>query len=303
MKIHDADDRHSLIAFGDGIPGIYRNVPAVIYHAHHALSNSTLQPMIRKCPAAFLARLRDPFTITEDMAMGQAFHTLLLEPDQFRAVYRTVPGINPKNGESYGFNTVSWQEATETARAHGHTLYRTQWPIQAMVDAVLAHEDLRAIIAAGGERELSLLWKDQETGELLRGRLDFLSVTNMFLDFKKTEDAGYGFDYSAVKYGYLEQFALYHDGLEALTGISMDGFLVPVEEDPPHLVGTVRFNPAGDQEYENTGVSSWLHCGRNSYRRAIKAVQKCRREDKWPGYEDRSVHVPEGYMKKYGDRA
>lgn len=299
MKILDFDEPSAEVLWKQGEPGIYRNVPAALYHKHHALSNSKLQPMIRKCPRAFYHRENEAYEPTEAMAMGSAFHALILEPDHFRKHY-AVGGINPKTGESFGYGSDSWDKA---CAASSKILCRSQWPIVEMVTSVLAHDDLRAIIAAGGERELSLLWIDKETGELLRGRIDFLAITNTFLDFKTTQDAGFGFDSSAVGYGYIEQYAMYHDGLEALTGVSMDGFLVPVESEPPHLVGTVRFSPTGDQDYENTGVSSWLHCGRNSYRRAIKAVQKCRREGKWPTYEDRSVRIPQWYIEKYGDQA
>lgn len=299
MKIHDASLPDIQQDWINGVPGLYRNVPANIYHAHPALSNSKLQPMIRKCPAAFAHRESVPFESTEDMAMGSAFHALLLEPQVFRDRYE-IGGINPKTGQSFGFGTDAWEEKSNAALAREKILCRTQWPIQGMAESVLAHPDVRAIIEAGGERELSMLWIDDETGALLRGRIDFLAVTNTFLDFKKTQDAGFGFDSSAVGYGYIEQYAMYHDGLLALTGVSMDGFLVPVEEEFPHLVGTVRFSPEGDQNFENTETSAWLHCGRVSYRKAIAAVQKCRKEGRWPSYEDRSVRIPEWYIKKNG---
>lgn len=282
-------------------PGIYRGIPEDVYHASPLLSNSKIQPMIRKCPAAFFHNLGEPMETKEDMAIGGCFHKLLLEPAEFRERY-VVGGINPKTLQSYGYDTQAFTEASDKASAAGKVLMRTQWTdkVQGMADAVLAHPDIRPILEAGGERELSMIWVDQETGEKLRARIDYKSSLKMFVDFKKTSDAGFGFDSSINQYGYIEQMSMYHDGWLALTGESNDAWLIPVEDSAPYLVGTVRFAPSGDNNYEGTETSSWLHCGRNSYRAAIRKIQECRRKGDWPGYEDRSVRVPVWYIERHG---
>lgn len=303
MKHHNIIDYGTpdgKIRWANESPGIYRGVPPHIYHASPLLSNSKLQKISQKCPAAFIHAEQGGFTPSEDMAKGQAFHTLLLEPEVYRRVYE-VGGINPTTKASFGYDTPSWHKAEAEALARGKILIRSQWlePVTGMARAVVEHPDLRPILAAGGERELSMIWVDAVTGEKLRGRFDFMSNLKLFLDFKKTQDAGFGFDYSAAGYGYLEQFAMYHDGWLALTGESNDGFLVPVEEDAPHCVGTVRFTASGDNNFEDTGVSLWLHCARNCYRAAIRRVQECRKTGVWPSYDDRSVSVPEWYKRRH----
>lgn len=67
-------------------PGIYPDMPAAEYHAAPAASKSDLDKIARS-PAHYRAYKENPPEQTKAMALGTAFHTLVLEPEKFSGDY------------------------------------------------------------------------------------------------------------------------------------------------------------------------------------------------------------------------
>ena len=290
--------------FDAGTPGLYRNVPPHVYHTSPLPSHSVIAGLFDEPPAKVRHALDAGWTPAESLDFGSAFHAMLMEPGRFMDGHTTEGGINPKTQESYSWDSAAYQKARTAAAADGKVLIRTQWDLEKMVASVLAVPNVRSLIEAGGEREISMVWEEPVTRAVVRSRFDFLSLlAECFIDFKKTRGAGREFDSNAASYGYISQMAMYHDGMQMLTGRSYDGFIVATEDAAPNLTAVIRFGATLDDDHaERIGgsdVPPWLHCGRNAYRWALAKYLQCKRTGEWPGFDERSYRVPTWYMEKW----
>ena len=119
-------------------------------------------------------------------------------------------------------------------------------------------------------------WTDEVSGIPCRGIFDRLTVGNIAIDLKTTDDASpKGFARSCYKYRYHVQAAFYTDGHLQASGEPLEGFFfIAVEKSEPHLVAVYYLNADDIQR------------GREQYRDDINKFTACLAADGWQGYGD-----------------
>lgn len=151
--------------------------------------------------------------------------------------------------------------------------------VAGMAKALLAHPLASKLLAPGsGEPEQSMYLPDEQTGVLLRGRLDWLPTPGparlVVPDYKTAASADPAqFGRTAASYGYHMQAAFYSDLVTGLKLAEHVEFLFIVQEKTaPYVVSVIELDDEA------------LRIGRLLNRRAIDLYADCKARDVWPGY-------------------
>lgn len=180
------------MTFSDLQPGIYFNLPAKRYHSDKALSRTNV-----------LALNDTPFTYWEqswmnptplpareaskEMAFGEAFHTLLFEPERFKRDYAIIPD---EGWEKPGIRI----------------LHKDYYAIVDAIKVLRAGRD-SGLFLSGGKPEVTIVFDDY--GLRFRTRHDYLTPV-VTPDFKTTFSLDdWHLKKAFGKYGYDVQMALY----------------------------------------------------------------------------------------------
>lgn len=218
--------------------GITPNMPPEQYFAIPAMNQSTLKKALVNSEELQHA-IKGGVNVTEDMLWGTAFHTALIEPERFKAYFK-VWKKQPKK------STAAFMEDLNAARVEGFEMYRSDWDIDTMVNAVKRHPEASAILECpGGQCELSLVW-DRE-GVPAKCRLDGVWLEHgVVVDVKTTRDVETRDIESESQYrGYFFQAAYGIEGLRALTGRQdWKWYHVWVKKDAPHTVRVTVVHPS-----------------------------------------------------------
>jgi hypothetical protein len=256
-------------------PGIYSGLSNEAYHAGPGVSKSQLDVLARS-PYHYYCQYVSAFPIeraapTASMRFGTLVHTAILEPDVF-AKHVVMPDVDGRTKEGKAAKLA----AIEEAMARGvEAVDAESYDKASTIARSFARHDHLARYLADGHPELSVYWKDEDTGLLCRCRPDWLSLSQeCVVDLKTTEDAGYlSFQRSIHKWRYYVQAAFYLDGLAA-NGLDGYGFVfAAIERNAPHAC-------AG---YVCT--ESMIDAGRQEYRRLLALLKDCHDENEWPGYQ------------------
>lgn len=269
--------------------GSYSNVPEPIYRAADAVSQSELKEFGNAAsPLHFKAR--KPKEPTPDMEFGVVSHTAILQPELLASSYYERPDEylhKEKNGE---VTKKKWNGNADVCKKWLEE--RTDLPIltSEKVKAVTKiAERIRFIpeVSAAlktGQKELSHIKRDLETGLLLKCRVDLQAVDAdgkiWIFDFKKVQSGcatEREFAKSCANYGYFIQASYYLN----ITGA--DRFIfVPFDDDEPY--DACLFEPGPDE----------LSLGYRQWRKLLNDYAKCKKEDLWPGYPSgiRNLNMP-----------
>jgi exodeoxyribonuclease VIII len=172
--------------------GIYYGISNDDYHADPAVSSSGIKMLLR-CPEEYwfhyIAGL-DQDESTKSTKFGTAYHTYILEPSHFS--YEVLPG-------------------QKTTTKEGCLAEAEMQKIQAMAERL--HSNPRhSQLFRGGYAEVSIVWKDEETGVMCRIRPDYWKP-NYITDLKTIDDIHGGIFHDAPKYGHDVSAAMYMEGM------------------------------------------------------------------------------------------
>lgn len=259
------------------------------YHSHTAsISKSHLDAIAGKSPKHYWHRYiredREPNTPTPAMVLGSAIHSAILEPDLFPLEYVANPGIERRS------NAGKAEYAAFEAENKGKTVLSDDdfQTCLSMRDAVHMHP-VAAGLFTGGNAEQSFYAIDEETGELMKCRTDYMHGNGMIVDLKSTEDASQtGFSKSAGNFRYDVQVAWYHGVLDAAYGEHNPVFaFVAVEKSKPHALGIYYATPID--------IEIALKAARADFLRIVEH----KRSGLWPDYGDeaRPLIIPK-YVKR-----
>ena len=263
-------------------PGLYRNIPAAVYHERvpGMASKSTLD-LVRRSPAHLKSWLDghedEP---TPALVFGAAFHCAMLEPE----VYATTYASEPDFGDCRFKENKAMRDAWRAKHAGAILISATDAAtIAAMCASVRAHP-LASKMVRDGDPELTIRWRDEETGLECRARADYyVRPLRMVVDVKTAMDASAGeFRRAVAKYGYHRQDAFYRAAFAAI-GEPVDHFVfVVVEKTAPYAVATYALD--GDATLR----------GHESIARDMAAMARCFRDNDYPGYpvEIQTLTVP-----------
>ena len=270
--------------------GIYRDMPAAEYHALPLPSNSLLGHLARS-PLHCRHAMDHSTRPTPEMALGTAFHSLVLEPARFAGRYvvaGTCSATKGKGDPCFNAGKVyaggAWlcgvhakgvgNEADPESVLSGDDAHA----LRSMERAVLSHPWAGATLSLDGMTEVSVVFDDPATGVRCKMRADRV-VTDprrrCVVDLKSTADASDdALRRSVHQRGYHRQAAMYLRGLAAV-GIEVGGFaLVAVERDAPHGVNAVEVDPDA------------LAAGNDELDRLLATWAECQSSGRWPGYGD-----------------
>jgi hypothetical protein len=183
-------------------------------------------------------------------------------------------------------STGTWKDAEAKALANGEIPVHIDDYNRAeqMAHAVWRHPWAAPLFNEQGTPEIPLEFPDPETGVLLTGRVDWMTIYEgrvVLVDYKTCASAHpRSWARKACEFGYEVQAAWYKV-LAALLGIDDDPIVrfILQEKEPPYLVSVVDFDDEA------------LMAGASRMRKAIDVYHQCWTADEWPAYEDRIFTV------------
>lgn len=250
---------------------IHYNKPASDYHSGPGISKSGLDK-IAISPAHYKASIDRPQAATEELYIGQATHTLTLEPEKFDDEFVIAPpGLDRRTKEG--------RAAAEQMAASGKQVltYQQYELVQGMAVSVRSNQTaLNYIMGGHAEVSFDAIWD----GVLVRGRCDYLRDDGVVADLKTTRSAHpKSFTKSISDYRYHVQAAIYSD-LLADNGIFVPEFVfIAVEKFYPFAVGIYTIDEAG------------IDRGRQIYERDLAIYKHCSELGEWPGYPEEVVQL------------
>lgn len=229
-------------------PGAYLNVPMDFYHGQPtdgpSISSSGLRTIFTQSLKHYwntssLNPLRDAFVDTEFTILGRAAHHLMLGESDFDRFFALRPELAPDGRAWHGANLTckAWMAERELERRTVVTPAQME-QVRGM-SAALAAEPIVQGGILNGHVEVSLFWKDAETGIWLKSRPDVVpNESGDTSDLKCVSDVSDdGISKALGDRGYHQQGALIGEAFREVLGMEMEHFsLVYVEGKRPHSV-------------------------------------------------------------------
>lgn len=260
-----------------------------IYHRGPGISCSSLQNILKTTPAHWKEQLKHPKQ-KEAYSFGTAFHSLILEPEEFAKNYIRLPDRMKNVAKRSALDKAKWAEFSMELMESGKLVIDDDdWEsLHKMRDKLYSKKKISWLLK-NGVSELSCYWIDEESGELCKCRPDrIMNNQPVVVDLKMVGHKAKGTFKSANKakfknalgdYGYYMQAAMYLDGASAAIGRKFTAFVFIVcEAMPPYGVAAYVLSP------RNSAMT--LAQGRHDYKEALWQYAWCKQEDMWPDYPD-----------------
>lgn len=264
-------------------PGLYPRSFAD-YDQIEAVNQSSLVP-ISISPLHYIAANRLQRKVTQPMRLGDLAHCAILEPDKLGLRYAVWLG-STKTGNT-AFTGKEFETFKANAEEHGKRVIK-----QADLDDAIAmaaavrRSELAQRYMRRGRPEMIIVWRDEATGLLCKGRIDMLSSAiegaDIGVELKTSASiAQRPFEQRFAQAQYDVQAAFYADGYRAVTGRTLSMKCVAVENESPFDVGV----------YDLTEV---IDTGREYYREMLATLKRCIDTNEWPGQFDaeRTLRLP-----------
>lgn len=267
----------------------YTDMSIDAYHSHgdikglgfdKAYISKSMLVDFMDCPARFKHKYIDGYKGDQKdfLNIGNAVHTLALEPELFKATYYILPEDIKRDAR-----TKAYQEHLEAAG--DKTIIREQdlGNIKGMAKALASNKKARVLFEAEGDIEASIFWTDKETGLKLRCRPDFMRHDGLIVDLKTTHSAKPDvFRKLAYDKAYDISVALTAEGYFALKDFMPSDYAFSiVETSAPHLIEAYStFSPFDDD-------LTYLHVGQTRLKDVLYRLADCIDRNVWPGYSDR----------------
>jgi len=254
--------------------GIYKNVPFEEYLNWDCFSKSMVPATLRST-AHLHQYIQKGISPTPAMGFGSLVDAIMTEPEMFASKYvkqlETYPDKN--DVEKKWNNNATFCKNWNLEQAAQDLIIFKEEDYQKALEIVLniqSHDTAKKWIK-DAEFQVSIVWKDEETGVMCKARFDFLQ-TDGITDLKTTGDASpTEFQRTLNKFSYHVQNVSYVDGYKTLTGKELPFRFVVAESSAPHCVAAYTLGPES------------LRIGRAIYRRAIRL------------YSEYVDHGPAGY--------
>jgi hypothetical protein len=253
--------------------GLHANVPYDSYAAWDAANISKLKAM-RKSPLHCKYAIENPREETEALLMGLALHAAVFEPAKFETGFAVIPKFDRRTKDG----KAAHEEAMRAAAGKTAINEELMGFVQAMASSISNSRAASRFIAAPGQCELSVLWKDSSTGLNCKARFDKLATLSkpVIVELKSTKDASpSSFAKDIANFGYAAQAAFYSDAHKIIHGTEASHVFIAVENQPPHAVAVYMLEDAS------------IQTGRVEYRRWLDLYADCVRSAVWPGYPDK----------------
>jgi exodeoxyribonuclease VIII len=259
------------------------------YHAGPGVSKSHLDVVAEKSMLHYWQMYVNPNRPAQQakdhFVIGQATHAAILEPDLFTSEFVESPSFNmrTKDGKQMFANFVEENPGKQILHPED---YKMCLDIR---DAVYRHPVAPGLLK-NGKTEQSFYVVDQETGELIKCRFDFLQDGGAIaLDLKTTKDASpRGFAKDAANYRYDIAPAWYFDVLRQLYGeVPKHWVWLAIEKVEPFALGIYYAKPEDIMRAHETA------------RRDFNRIVIAKKEESWPDYGTEALPLEfPGWMKR-----
>lgn len=239
------------------------------YRALPALNISALKEL-RHSPKVFKYRLENPKT-SAAMTLGTAAHCATLEPERFAQDFsiwsrRTASGdMAPRRGKEW--------DAFTADNAGKSIITEDECNTALAIAAAVRGDPVAAKYLEEGEPEVTLNW--ERDGRPCKGRLDWLTKIDgepVLVGLKTTRDCSPApFASSAARLGYPLQWHWYADGYKRIAGRDARTVEIVVDVNAPHTVIVYAI------------PEDVLGYGAAECDRLLQILERCEREDRWPG--------------------
>lgn len=258
------------------------------YVKHEGLRASDLK-LMKRSPGHWKARQEDPKEPTDALEYGKLFHLAM----ELRENFRDVAVIEPEftGYTQKGELSPRSKEAKEKRAAwhaglpQGKVVVPNKWyePLVGMVIAISKHRLVKNLMK-NGVAEHSLWVTDEDTGQTLKCRPDFITEHGEMVDIKTTRDCSNPFFYEQIfscRYPespyYILQAAHYAHCAKLSRLCNGDAFIfVGLEKEPPYAI---RVWPMD---------SACLDAGEYWRRFLTKRFDECKKSNLWPTYDERA---------------
>ena len=229
------------------------------YYEIDALSNSSLS-VLKRSPQEFHERFvtgKQKGEETDAMRLGSAVHMLALEPEKFDSQYVVLEGpINAKTGNPYGRDTKAFTEWLEAASVDETRKVLIREDFESSLNIARAfhsHEIIEGLMSVGGkefEKTLLLTYQyDDGSSERVKCKPDcIIPAESIIIDLKTSSDPRPDeFQWSALRYGYYRQAAIYLDACEVYYGKEFRFLFGVVNSKAPNECGVFELTPGDIQ--------------------------------------------------------
>lgn len=231
-------------------------------------------------PKKFDEWRKNPPEVKKAWDFGKVAHKLVLnEGDQFLVLDPDIHGLKADGtSAAQPTSTASWKQAETRARAEGLTPIHVDDYRKALAMAEVVHQHPTAgPLLSQGVAEQWLYWTDEESGQKLRQRIDWMHQRDgrlTIVEYKTAAEADPDrWPRRAFKLGYFLAYAFAVMGAKTL-GLAKDPDYVFIaqEKEPPYDL--VVYEP----DIEASAVA------RRQMRQVIATYQQCMKTQEWPGY-------------------
>jgi hypothetical protein len=214
---------------------------------------------------------REPMDTTA-LSFGRAAHAWILGEPEFNKYFIISPYDEFRTKEARAWRDEQTRTIVKAAQFEA---------IKAMHKTVF-NTPLIKNAFTNGRPEMSLIWKDKETGIWLKARPDWLPDNIQFIpNFKTTRSARpQDFQRQAFDLGYHQGAALTIEGLRQIFKWEAPSYyFVAQEKEPPYVAGLFIMR--------DTDIEWGMLQNRRALRRLADALDK----GEWPGYSNGAVEI------------
>lgn len=260
---------------------IERGLPAVDYHSRRAASSTRIKELLRS--PAHLKFMDENGKTAEALTVGEAFHSLVLEPKKFREQFAVAPKVDRRTKDG----REAWQMFVD-ANPGVTLLTEDQYlAVTGMSEAIMRHPMANELVLTRTETELSLFWEQLDMK--CKARIDAYNLEHRcIIDLKSCDDADRdGFARSIARFKYHVQAAWYIDAARA-AGLEVETMVfIAVEKVAPYGVACYTLD---DQAIEE---------GRIQIAKALPLMANCEALNLWPGYDPglQTISLPRWSVK------
>lgn len=279
-------------------PGFYK-IPDAEYHRLSLCSKHSLDTILEYSPAHLDWQRKNPKPPTEAMRFGSAFHTYLLEPDEFTArhpiaVQCSAILMSGKNAGNHCSNDASYMH--EGAGYCGTHKPTGSTALEGAIsrDDFTAIESMAAAIQAQPSAALAMRKTDPSDAEEIaviaemdvngypltcKGKIDIWRPKSLsaIADLKTTANASPdAFQRECSDYGYFRQAAFYFDLVKAI-GKPVDTFI---------FIAIEKTAPFGCACYTVEPMDPSVEVARDQNRRLMEIYARCEQTGRWETYPE-----------------
>lgn len=271
------------------------------YHALKLCSKHALDVIDEWSPMHLRYRRDHPEAPSPAMKFGSAFHTFMLEPEEYESRHPVMTKCSARkadgamcSNDGKVFTGAAWlcgvHGRGKGEEVAGSITEDQDQQIKAMANAIRNHAAASSVLDAEGDNEAAIIWKRPIIGDgwsydlTCKLKADILRPSwQMLADIKTCECASQTeFERSVATFNYHRQAAFYQDGCKAI-GIDIKHFVfICVEKSAPYGVAVYRL------------LDDAIGLGREENDRLLVKYAACEMNGTWFGYENefKDVSLP-----------